>query len=162
MNMLRLEAITAHNGDSICQLSVKEAQWDFVASNQISLAEAQTALSGGGHAYPFGIYDEGLPVGFLMIGYGTDEHWENPPAIAQNNYNIWRLMIDARYQGKGYGRQALQLALSFIRQWPCGKAEYCWLSYHPENSTARNLYQSFGFHETDQKDGDEIIAVLKL
>ena len=160
--MLLLKEITQQNADSICRLSVQEAQQNFVASNKTSLMEAKDALSGGGQAFPFGIYEGDLPVGFLMVGFGTDEHWENPPAIAQNNYNIWRLMIDAHYQGKGYGRQALQLALSFIRQWPCGKAEHCWLSYHPENSTARNLYQSFGFHETDQKDGDEIIAVLKL
>lgn len=160
--MLRLEAITEQNADSICRLSVKDAQRDFVAGNSTSLTEVNTAISGGGHAFPFGIYDEDLPVGFLMIGYGTDAHWEDPPAIALNNYNLWRLMIDARYQGNGYGKQALQLALAFIRQWPCGKAEYCWLSYHPENSTARKLYHSFGFYETDQKDGDEIIAALKL
>jgi len=42
------------------------------------------------------------------------------------------------------------------------KAEYCWLSYEPDNDVARQLYRSFGFEETGEMDGDEIVAVLKL
>ena len=58
--------------------------------------------------------------------------------------------------------EAVKLALDFIRTLPCGAAEYCWLSYEPENEAARNLYGSFGFAETGEKDGEEVIAVLKL
>ena len=71
-------------------------------------------------------------------------------------------MIDKRYQNRGYGREAIRLALEFIRTWPCGKAEYCELSYEPENEVARELYRSCGFTENGEKDGDEIVAVLKL
>ncbi len=81
---------------------------------------------------------------------------------ADNNYNLWRLMIDQQYQHRGYGRKAVELALEFIRTFPCGEAEYCWLSYEPENDVARRLYGSFGFEETGDMDGDEVIAVLKL
>ena len=81
---------------------------------------------------------------------------------ATDNYNLWRLMIDEKYQHKGYGREAVRLALDFINTLPCGKAEYCWLSYEPENEVARRLYHSFGFEETGEKDCDELIAVLKL
>ena len=56
-------------------------------------------------------------------------------------------MIDKRYQGNGYGREALRLAVDFVRTAPCGKAEYCWLSYEPENEVARKLYLSSGFEE---------------
>ena len=71
-------------------------------------------------------------------------------------------MIDKRYQGSGFGREALILALDFIRTWPCGKAEFCRVSCEPGNETARKLYASFGFEETGEMDGDEIVAVLKL
>ena len=57
-------------------------------------------------------------------------------------------MIDKIYQGKGFGKDAVKLALDFIGTLPCGAAEYCWLSYEPENEVARNLYGSFGFAET--------------
>lgn len=71
-------------------------------------------------------------------------------------------MIDKKYQNRGYGKQAVELALKFIRIFPCGKADCCWLSYEPENAAAESLYASFGFIETGEKDGEEQIAVLKL
>ena len=40
---------------------------------------------------------------------------------------------------------------------PCGKAEYCWLSYEPENTVAKELYLSYGFIETSDMDGEEAI-----
>ena len=87
---------------------------------------------------------------------------KDAPGIAEGNYNLWRLMIDKAYQGKGYGKGAVELALDFIRTLPCGKAEYCWLSYEPENEIARQLYRSFGFVETGDMDGEELIAVVRL
>lgn len=160
--MLRIERVNGKNVWDILKLSVKEEQVSFVAGNDISIIEAYTAVTGGGHAFPFGIYDDSVPVGFLMIGYGVDDYWDDAPEIADNNYNLWRLMIDKNYQHKGYGREAVKLALDFIKTKPCGEAEYCWLSYEPDNLVAKNLYRSFGFVETGDMDGEELIAVLKL
>ena len=97
-----------------------------------------------------------------MIGFDVDDYWTDAPEIAKGNYNLWRLMTDERYQGRGYGREAVRLALDFVRTWPCGSADYCWLSYEPENDVARELYRSFGFAETGEYNGEELIAVLKL
>jgi diamine N-acetyltransferase len=71
-------------------------------------------------------------------------------------------MIDKGFQHKGYGKKAVELALDFIRTFPCGMAEYCWLSYEPENVVAKNLYASYGFIENGDMDGEEVISVLKL
>jgi len=160
--MLRLEKIHGQNVWDILRLKVAESQRHFVSSNDRSIIEAYTTITGNGYAFPFGIYDDDIPVGFLMIGFGTDDYWDDAPPVAADNYNLWRLMIDEKYQNKGYGRAAVKLALDFINTLPCGKAEYCWLSYKPENEVARRLYQSFGFEETGEKDCDELIAVLKL
>ena len=160
--MLRLEKITGKNVWSILKLHVSEDQESFVAPNDISIIEAYTAITGNGYAFPFGIYEGGTPVGFLMIGFDADDCWEDAPSIARGNYNLWRLMIDKNYQNKGYGKEAVRLALEFIKTFPCGKADFCWLSYEPENEIASRLYHSFGFAETGEMDGDEIIAVLKL
>jgi Acetyltransferases len=124
--------------------------------------EAYLALANHGHALPYGIYSDETLVGFLMIGYGADDEWENPPEIAKGNYSIWRLMIDRRFQGKGYGKRAVELALEIIRTKPCGDAGYCYLSYEPENRRAKELYRSLGFEETGELDEEELIAVLKL
>ena len=71
-------------------------------------------------------------------------------------------MIDQKYQNKGYGKMAIAKAIEFVKAFPAGVAEYCWLSYEPENEVAANLYKSFGFIETGDKDGEELIAILKL
>ena len=160
--MLKLEKLNGKNVREILKLSVDEGQRNFVASNDVSIIEAYTTITNNGYAFTFGIYDDDILVGFAMIGYDKDDYWDDAPKVADNNYNLWRLMIDKRYQQKGYGRKAIELALKFIKTFPCGRAEYCWLSYEPENKVAKDLYESFGFVETGDMDGDELIAVLKL
>ena len=160
--MLRLEKVTGANVWDVLKLSVDDNQKEFVANNEVSIIEAYTAITANGFAFPFGIFDDDILVGFLMVGFDKDDYWDDAPAIATGNYNLWRLMIDKKYQHKGYGRKAVELALDFIRTLPCGSAECCWLSYEPENTVAKNLYASFGFSETGDMDGEEIIAALKL
>ena len=160
--MIHLEKINSKNVWDILRLHVSKEQEDFVAPNGLSIIEAYVAITGNGHTFPFGIYEEELPVGFVMIGYGVDDSYENPPPVAYGNYSIWRLMIDEKYQHRGYGREALRLALDFIRSYPCGRAEYCYLSYEPENKTAKELYAEYGFTENGEMDEEEIVAVLKL
>ena len=160
--MIRLQEINERNFRDILDLHVRDDQKSFVAPNDMSLIEAYISVSHHGKAFPFGIYDDNEPVGFCMIGFGVDDGWEDAPAIARDNYNLWRLMIDERYQGKNYGKAAMQQILEFIADKPCGPAAYCWLSYEPENEAARALYASFGFQETGEWDGNEKIAVLEL
>lgn len=164
--MIHLKKIDAKNVWDIVDLKVAESQDDFVASNSDSIIEAYTAIGTGCSAFPFGIHDDKTPVGFLMIGFNEgvfdEKYAEEIPAVLYNNYSLWRLMIDEKYQKKGYGKEAVKLALEFIRTWPCGKAEYCSLSYEPENVVAKKLYASFGFAENGEMEGDEVVAVLKL
>ena len=159
---IRLEKISGNNFRDILALRVGEGQEDFVAPNSDSLVEAYLALAYRGQAFPFGIYDGDTPVGFCMVGFGADDDWEDAPAIAEGTYNLWRFMIDERFQGKGFGRAAMKLVLDFIAGEPCGPAGYCWLSYEPDNTAAKALYASFGFEETGAHDGDEVIAALRL
>ncbi|MBQ9467611.1 MAG: GNAT family N-acetyltransferase [Clostridia bacterium] len=164
--MLRLVKIDHKNVWDVIDLKVFRSQKSFVAPNDISIVTAYAAQGSGCSAFPFGIYDNEKPVGFLMVGFNEAVMYEpfdvKPPKILENNYSVWRLMIDKKYQGRGYGREALRLALDFIRTWPCGKAEYCALSYEPENEAAAKLYRSMGFAENGEMDSDEIVAVLKL
>lgn len=157
--MVHLEKVSSSNVWDVLRLKPKESQRDYVAPNDISIIEAYVAKE---HAHPFGVYDGDQLVGFVMIGYGVEKEWKDAPRIAYGNYSIWRLMIDQEHQGKGYGRKALELALSWVNAFPCGKARFCWLSYDPDNDIARNLYHSFGFVETGEMDGDEKIAILPL
>ena len=160
--MLKLKKINRNNIVEILKLGVFDNQKSFVATNNSSIIEAYIAITENNHVFTFGIYNDDTPVGFLMIGFDVDSDDEGAPRIAKGNYNIWRLMIDKNFQGKGFGKKAIDLALEFVNTFPCGTAKYCWLSYESDNDVARQLYKSVGFAETDEKDGEEIVAILKL
>lgn len=159
--MITLQKIEDKNIWRVIQLSVHPQQQDFVATNTQSILQAYTAITSGKVALPFGIYSDDVLVGFVMFGYGTVDGEDDPP-VAKGNYCLWRLMIDQHFQGKGLGKQALQKALEYLRTSPCGQAEYCWLSYEPENTAAKALYTAAGFIENGQMCGDEIVSILKL
>ena len=160
--MFKLKKINRKNVGEILKLEVFDNQKRFVAPNNISIIEEYIAIVENGHVFTFGIYNDDAPVGFLMIGFDVNSDDEGAPKIAKGNYNIWRFMIDKKFQGKGFGKKAMNLALEFVNTFPCGTAKYCWLSYESDNDIARQLYQSVGFVETDEKDGEEIVAILKL
>ena len=166
--MLHLEKLDHKNIWDIVNLKVFKSQKGFVAPNWASIVQAYSIWDTDTVAFPFGIYNGKKPVGFLMIGFNESDadrdpvEGYEPPKIYDNNYTIWRLMIDKKYQKKGYGRETMILAIDFIKTWPCGKAKYCAVSYEPENEVARKLYRSMGFEENGEMDGDEIVAVLKL
>ena len=165
---VRLVDVNTDNFDKLIALNPTKEQKNFVAPNIYSLAEAYANVAEGKYAKPFGIYAGDKPVGFLMIGYvdkdeEPDEDEEYLDFIP-GSYLIWRFMIDKKKQGKGYGKEAMRLALDFIRTFPCGESKCCWLSYEPENEVAKNLYASFGFREWPYmpRGWDEIPAVLEL
>ena len=157
---MELRKIDLSNIDDILALSVAEEQKSFVASNQASIVEAYATNASGFTALPFGIYAEDMPVGFVMFGY--DRLDEDDPSAADGNYCLWRFMIDHRFQGRGYGKAALSACLEYLKTFPCGPAEACWLSYEPENHRAAQLYRKFGFVENGEVSGNEIVAVLEL
>ena len=44
------------------------------------------------------------------------------------SYGINHFMIDHKYQGKGFGKQAMQKVIEFLRLFPQGKADSIYLS----------------------------------
>ena len=93
--MLRLEAIDRHNFRDIVALSVDDAQKTYIASNLYSLAQAYVQPE----CVPLAVYEKNEPVGFVMYAMDEDER----------EYSIYRVMIDKRYQSRGFGREALWL-----------------------------------------------------
>jgi len=161
--MVHLEEINKYNVWDVIELTVKKEQESFIAGNEWSLVHAYVGNKTEGAVYPFGIFDDDKAVGFLMIAYDYGEVCNDPdaPEISQKNYFLWRLMIDEEEQGKGYGKKAVKLALEFVKTFPHGKADYCWLCYDKNNEVARKLYLSMGFQEIGEQD-DDINAVIKL
>ncbi len=136
---ITLLPVDAVDPDTIRKLDVHENQMDFIASNEESLQE----LAERPECVGFAVIAEGAPVGFAMYALDPDDgnHW------------IYRLMIDARHQGKGYGVKALAALLEHMAGIPeCGDI---YLGVYPENTRAHALYHRFGFRETRRQDGKD-------
>ena len=145
--MVEFREITENNYDDCLKLEVSEDQKTFVASNVYSLAQAWVFYD---TAYPFAIYADNIMVGFIMMGY------YKPKGI----YNIWRLMIDKRFQGKGYGKAALVLAVKYLKE--KYNVSEIFLSFEPDNTVAEKLYSSIGFQRTGEVENNEIVMCLKV
>ena len=152
--MPEIRPVTKDNWKELIRLKVREDQTHFVASNLYSIAEAQFGDDYEGHwdLHPFGIYDENTPVGFLMYGF----NFQHPKQQAF----IIRLMVDDKYQGKGYGRFGMEKMLEIFRA--DERIKTVGISYEPENQAARKLYASLGFEETGETIGEEVLAILRL
>ena len=64
--MVQLKEITKDNLDEVLRLSVAEHQKSFVSTTAASLAQAYVYRD---TAFPFAIYADEKPVGFIMLGY---------------------------------------------------------------------------------------------
>ena len=151
---LTLQPVTAGNWRSLIKLKVREDQTQFVASNLYSIAESQFGYEDEGHwdFYPFGAYVGGEPVGFVMYCYNFKH--------SRFQAFIMRLMVDERFQGKGYGREIMLQVLDVFRA--NEPIKNVGISYEPHNEGARKLYASLGFVEPGEMLDDETLAVLKL
>ena len=102
--MIIFKEITNANIWKVCLLEPFENQKDFVAENMQSLAEAYATRNEGNNALPLAVYNDSDLIGFIMIGKGTVGN-ENESNLIKENYSLWRLMIDKKYQGKGLGNK---------------------------------------------------------
>ena len=145
---VELIKIDGSNRAEIVSLTVSDEQREYIASNEESLAEAETLPE---IARPFGIYADGKAVGFAMFAF--DENNDDP----HDKYWLWRFMIDKSLQGNGYGGAALKEIINYFRE---NGAEEITLSTKESNVAALGLYRKFGFKENGEMNDDEI--VLKL
>lgn len=146
--MLHLVEIDRYNYIPVLDLSVAEDQKAFVASNQYSLAQAYAQPE----CVPLALYAENRPVGFAMYCLDEDDH----------QYWIYRLMIDRRYQGKGYGREAMHLLIDRIRGLGDEDHTCVYISFEPENHIAKSLYESLGFLPDGRVLYGEVVYRLEL
>jgi len=141
-----LREISEDTLKSILDLDVTEQQKQFVAPNVRSIAQAHFSE----RAWFRAIYAGETPVGFVMLYLDT----ETP------EYYLWRLMVDHRYQGKGYGAAAMRQVIDFVRQQP--NARELGTSYVPGDGSPAPFYRKLGFEETGKWYEGERVMVLLL
>lgn len=145
--------ITATTMNQVCKLSdtLSPVQQHMVAKNVWSIAEAHFSPS----AWIRAVYADDTPIGFIMTHTGSDyEDGIDCPGVF-----LWRFMIAGPYQGKGYGKRALQKLIEHLKAMgipllytSCGQGE----------GSPEGFYRKLGFVPTGEMYDDEIELVLDL
>jgi diamine N-acetyltransferase len=100
-----------------------------------------------------------------MLDDGFYERRRDPPCGPQERTGfergmvLVRLMIDGRFQGRGYGRDALEAIVEQIRDRGLSTVRR---SVVPENEQALEFYRRNGFAETGAIHGGEIVMERQL
>lgn len=148
MSHLTLRTINKENWEEAICLSVREDQRQFIASNLYSIAEVQFLEN----FYAKGIYLDNQMIGFTMYGIDPDDQ----------NYWIYRLMIDTEFQGRGLGGKAIKLVVDEIQHRNETNLPLIMIGYHPENLAAKHSYKKAGFIETEIAPWGEQLAKYNL
>ncbi|MFE8699544.1 GNAT family N-acetyltransferase [Cytobacillus sp. FJAT-54145] len=143
---ISLRPITKENWEQCIELQLHKDQEPFMASNLYSIAEVQFLED----FEAMGIYFEEAMVGFTMYGVDPDD----------DNYWIYRLMIDKDHQGKGYAKQALYQLIQ--RLGTERKSNLIYVGYHPSNEAAHQLYSRVGFAPKGEAPWGELLACYTL
>ena len=147
--MTELKPITEDNFIEAFNLKLAPEQEKFVSHPIRSLAQAYVYRR---QCQPFGIYADGKMVGYVMVIYDYD--------IPE--YDVWHMMIDRDSQGKGYGGEALDEVIKYIRTKPFGDSDRVALTCNKENPLAIKLYEKKGFVPTGTEYDDEIELAMTV
>ena len=139
--MIRLAEVTEDNWFDVAALSVAEEQKRFVAPTVGILARGYVYRDC--NARVFVIENDGVIVGTALVREFTDEPL---------GYDLQQFMIDARFQKRGYGSEALRLILEELRKE--GHYDHVELCVKKDDEAAIRLYEKHGFVDSGYVDED--------
>ena len=146
--MISLRPISGSNRRAVEALRVSPAQERFVSSVSESLLEA--AEEPDGRALYWAVHADETPVGFVMI---SDE-------VGSSEYiphYLWKLLIDERFQRRGFGTATLDLIVEYFRARP--GVEALWSSAGEGDGSPIAFYERYGFERTGEIVFDEEVLL---
>lgn len=147
MSEVHFKNIDMTNESDVRNIKLKSGQEKFIETVDECLNEANDHSEW----QPVAIYVDEEIIGFAMYGsFGkSKDTW------------IDRIMIDERYQGKGYGKMAMRKLIDIVSKKYGVNVIY--LSIIEENKAAYNLYESIGFecmNERDPENGELLFKYI--
>lgn len=140
--------------NALFRLDVSDAQQHLIAGTEFTIAEA--AYDRG--AYVWGLWEGDTAVGLLaMVHPGQAE--ETDDCCLKDAAHVWRLLIDARHQGKGHGRSAIAFAEQQARDWGFSKIN---LTSVDAPGSAIKYYEKLGYRRTGRVAHDEVELIRDL
>ena len=150
---ISLREITEDNAESVAALRSTPDQERFVSSVTYSLSEA--ADNPRGNPWFRAVYAGNRPVGFVMLSWNVEPQ---PPDI-NGPWFLWKLLIDHRHQGKGYGEAVVRQIVELVRDQ--GATELL-TSYVPGEGGPAGFYARLGFVPTGELDPAGEIILRRL
>jgi diamine N-acetyltransferase len=152
--MVSFRQVDDANREAVEALDVSPTQQQFVSNAADSIREA--AEEPDGRALYWAIYADETPVGFVMI---TDD--VAPGSTGYIPHYLWKLFIDERYQGQGFGTGALDLIVEYFRGRP--GVEVLSTSAGQGDGSPIGFYERYGFKQTGEIVFDnEVLLELNL
>jgi diamine N-acetyltransferase len=152
--VVSLREITEDNRVAVEALAVTDEQSHYVASVTKSLQDAEEYPDA--NAWYRAVYVEDEPVGFVMISDGITV--DDPSYVGP--YYLWRLLVDYRFQRRGYGTAVLDLVVEHVRTRP--DARTLLVSHVVGPTSPVTFYQRYGFRLTGEVHDGEPILELDL
>jgi GNAT superfamily N-acetyltransferase len=148
--VVTLVEITDWNREAVLALCVAPGQERFVGSVRSALAEAAECPQ----AKPWyrAVCADGEPVGFVMLSWNVEPQ---PPNII-GPWFLWKLLIDQRHQGRGFGSEAVRQVADLVR---AEGATDLLTDYVPEAGGPAGFYKRLGFVPTGQLDENGEVIV---
>jgi diamine N-acetyltransferase len=151
---LTFREVTDGNRAEVIGVKVAPGQDRFVNSVEDAMEEAVEWA----RAKPWyrAVYAGDEPVGFVMLSWNVESQ---PPDII-GPWFLWKLIVDARHQAKGYGREIVRMVVDLVRRE--GATELL-TSHVPGDGSPAGFYARLGFIPTGALDPNgEIILRLDL
>jgi diamine N-acetyltransferase len=149
--MVSLRPLSESNRQAAEALRVSPSQERFVSGVAESLRQA--AEYPGAHAVYWVVYADDTPVGFVMIADEVDD----PDYIP---HYLWKLLIDERYQRRGFGTATLDLIVGYFRDRP--GVEALTTSAGQGDGSPIAFYERYGFERTGEVVHGEVLLRLRL
>lgn len=146
--MLERREITHGALTPLLRLKTRPDQVHLVAPSSVTIAQA--AYEPGG--YVWGLWDGETAVGLLAMVHPHEAELEE--GDDPDGAYIWRLLIGAEFQGKGYGRAAIGEALAQARAWGLPRLATSVVDA-PDSNIA--FYEGLGFRRTGAISDGEIV-----
>ena len=139
-----LREIVDENRDAVLALRLPPEQERFVGSVRRALADAAKFPEAKG--WYRAIYARDEPVGFVMVSWNIEPR---PPDLI-GPWFLWKLLIDHRHQGRGYGAEAVRQVTAIVRD--AGATELL-TSHALGDGNPGGFYERLGFEPTGEYDG---------
>jgi diamine N-acetyltransferase len=142
------EVDDAVRAELVREVVVSDDQLRFVSSVEVSIAQAAEVPEA--NPWDRGVYDDGKPVGVVMIALDV------PPIDGLiGPWFLWKLAIDRDHQRKGYGQAVVEAIVEIVRA--NGGTELL-TSYVDEPGGPGPFYARLGFVPAGDHDGEVLVV----